>query len=223
MAASLRLVLFGAPGAGKGTQAQLLKEQLGVPHISSGDLFRHHLRQGTPLGVRAAQYINQGLLVPDEVTIDIVLERVLSVPGDDGFILDGFPRNLHQSEALERALAGQARGLDKVVYVNVPEEELLRRLGGRFTCRQCQAPYTITDTGRNADLTCSRCGGELSQRPDDNPAAVRTRIEVYQRETLPLLGFYRQRGLLVDIPGVGSIDDVNQRVLAALGWEAVPG
>lgn len=242
-------MLFGAPGAGKGTQAQLLKERLGVPHISSGDLFRHHLRQGTPLGLQAAQYINQGLLVPDAVTIDIILEKVMSVPAVDGFILDGFPRNLNQAEALEDALARQSWGLDKVIYINVPEPELVRRLGGRFTCRQCQAPHTIPDAeveaapspglegpspsseGRSAPSTslrtgfrpthspprCDKCGGELYQRDDDNPTAVRRRIEVYQRETMPLLDFYHERGLLVDIPGVGSIDSVNRRVLAVLG------
>jgi adenylate kinase len=220
---SLRLVLFGAPGAGKGTQAQLLKEQLGVPHISSGDLFRHHLRQRTPLGLQAEQYIQQGLLVPDAVTIDIILETVMVVPDDGGFILDGFPRNLNQAKALENALVRGPRGLDKVVYINVPEAELIRRLGGRYTCRQCQAPHTIlgeeesTASGQvHFPLQCDRCGGELYQRPDDAPAAVRTRIQVYQRETMPLLDFYQERGNLVDVPGVGSIDAVNQRVLAAL-------
>lgn len=212
-------MLFGAPGAGKGTQAQLLKEQLGVPHISSGDLFRHHLSGGTPLGRRAAQYMNQGVLVPDEVTIDIILEKVMSVPSEEGFILDGFPRNLRQAEALEEALAHQSRELDKVIYINVPEAELIRRLGGRFTCRQCQTPYNITGSQTEAAPRCEKCGGELYQRPDDNPAAVRTRIEVYQRETMPLLGFYRERGLLADVPGVGSIKAVNQRVLAVLGQE----
>jgi len=218
LAGSLRIVLFGGPGAGKGTQAQLLKEQLGVPHISSGDLFRHHLREGTPLGLQAAQYLNQGVLVPDEVTIDIILEKVMSMPVEEGFILDGFPRNLRQAEALEEALARQSRGLDKVIYINVPEAELTRRLGGRFTCRQCQAPYTISSPAEaGAKLRCDQCGGELYQRPDDNPTAVRTRIEVYQRETVPLLAFYRERGLLANVPGVGNIDAVNQRVLAALG------
>jgi adenylate kinase len=217
----LRLVLFGAPGAGKGTQAQLLNQQLGIPHISSGDLFRHHLRGGTPLGLRAAQYINQGVLVPDEVTIDIVLEKVMSVPREGGFILDGFPRNLNQAQALEEALAHQSLGLDKIIYINVPEAELTRRLGGRFTCRQCQAPHTITHPDTGATLRCQRCGGELYQRPDDNPVAVQTRIQVYQKETLPLLDFYQRRGLLVDIPGVGSIEAVNQRVLSALGQGAL--
>jgi adenylate kinase len=140
---SLRLVLFGPPGAGKGTQAQLLKQQLGVPHISSGDLFRYHRQEGTPLGHRVAQYMDQGLLVPDEVTIDIVLEKVLSLPVKEGFLLDGFPRNRNQAEALEKALGTRSRGLDRVVYTDVPEAELVRRLGGRFICRRCQAPHSI--------------------------------------------------------------------------------
>jgi adenylate kinase len=214
---SLRLVLFGPPGAGKGTQAQLLKERLGISHISSGDLFRYHLREGTDLGQRAAEYINQGLLVPDEVTIDIILDQVLALSDEDGFILDGFPRTTSQAVALQEALQGRSRELDKVVFINVPEEELVRRLGGRFTCPQCHAPYTLSVSGQDTDLKCERCGGQLYQRPDDRPEAVRQRIEVYQRETVPVLDFYRNRGLLADIHGVGSVECVNRRVLAALG------
>lgn len=214
---SLRLVLFGPPGAGKGTQAQLLKQQLGVPHISSGDLFRYHRQEGTPLGQRVAQYMDQGLLVPDQVTIDIVLEKVLALPKKEGFLLDGFPRNRNQAEALENALETRSRALDRVVYADVPEEELVRRLGGRFTCRRCHAPHTIADAGTAATLQCQHCGGELYQRADDAPAAVRRRIQVYRQETLPVLDFFRERGLLVEICGVGDIDAVNQRMLAALG------
>ncbi len=220
MAPRLRLVLFGPPGAGKGTQAQLLKQQLGVPHISSGDLFRYHRQEGTPLGHRVAQYMDQGLLVPDEVTIDIILEKVLSLPVKEGFLLDGFPRNRNQAEALEKALGARSRGLDRVVYTDVPEAELVRRLGGRFICRRCQAPHSIAAGA--ATLQCQHCGGELYQRADDAPAAVRQRIQVYQQETLPVLDFYRQQGLLVEISGVGGISEVNGRVLEALGWNPAP-
>jgi adenylate kinase len=209
-------VLFGPPGAGKGTQAQLLKERLGIPHIGSGDLFRYHLREGTDLGRRAAEYINQGLLVPDDVTIDIILDQVLALSDEDGFILDGFPRTTSQAAALQENLQNRSRELDKVVFINVPEEELVHRLGGRFTCQQCQAPYTISDADQETSLKCERCGGQLYQRPDDRPEAVRQRIEVYQRETVPVLDFYRKQGLLADICGVGSVECVNRRVLAAL-------
>jgi adenylate kinase len=210
-----RLVLFGPPGAGKGTQAQLLKDRLGAAHVSSGDLFRYHLRQGTELGQRVSQYINQGLLVPDEVTIDIILDKVLAFSPEEGFILDGFPRTTQQAQALEQALNRESRPLDKVVFINVPEEELLRRLGGRYICRNCQAPHTVP-SGQQPP-PCSNCGGELYQREDDQPQAVSRRIEVYQRETMPVLDFYRQRGLLADVAGVGSVECINRRVLTVLG------
>ena len=216
MADGKRIVLFGAPGAGKGTQARLLTEQLGVSHIGSGDLFRHNLQNETPLGLRAAEYMNQGLLVPDEVTIDMILERVLSLRKEEGFILDGFPRNYKQAEALDEALVRRSRNLDKVVFINVPEPELVRRLGQRYLCRQCQAPHTAVDHQLAANQRCEHCGGELYQRVDDEPEPVRRRVQVYQEETLPLLDLYRERGLLVDIPGMDTVEEVNKRVLAAL-------
>ena len=225
MAQALRLVLFGPPGAGKGTQAQLLKERLKVAHISSGELFRRHLQAQTPLGLKAAQFMNQGLLVPDEVTIDIILDMVLSINAEEGFILDGFPRSPKQAKALEEALERRSRGLDKVVHINVPEEDLIRRLGGRYCCKDCQAPHTIelsqSDNESEAapkeiSSRCSKCGGELYQRADDSPDAVRQRIEVYRTKTLPLLDFYRERGLLVDVPGSASIESVNLKVMTAL-------
>ena len=209
-------MLFGAPGAGKGTQCQMLTEQLGVSHIGSGDLFRHNLQNETPLGLRAAEYMNQGLLVPDEVTINMILERVLSLQKEEGFILDGFPRNYNQAEALEEALERRSRKLDKVVFIDVPEPELVRRLGQRYLCRQCQAPHTVVEPKAAADRRCRHCGGELSQRVDDGPEPVKRRVQVFQAETLPLLDYYRARGLLVDIPGMDTVEEVNNRVLAAL-------
>ena len=215
------MVLFGPPGAGKGTQAQLLTERLKISHISSGDLFRHHLQAETPLGLKAADYMNRGVLVPDELTIDIALEKVMSLSADEGFILDGFPRNRLQAQALEEALQARARGLDKVVYIDVPEDELLRRLEGRFVCRECQAPHSITvdetEGTTNRELICARCGGELYQRTDDRPEAVQKRIEVYKSETVPVLDFYRERNILADVPGVDTIEHISQRVMKALG------
>ncbi|MCH8892374.1 MAG: adenylate kinase [Chloroflexi bacterium] len=217
MAQGLRLVLFGPPGAGKGTQAQLLTDRLKVVHISSGDLFRHHVCQGTPLGLRAKEYMNRGELVPDEVTIDVILDKVQSIPAEDGFILDGFPRNTNQAEELEKKLAAGSRILDKVVHIDVSEPELLRRLGGRFVCRACQAPHAMAEGEDASAKKCGRCGGELYQRDDDAPASVKKRIDVYNKETMPVLGFYRERGVLVDISGDDTVDEVNKQVLAALG------
>jgi len=214
MAEGLRLVLFGPPGAGKGTQAQLLRGRLNVAHISSGDLFRHHLEQGTPLGLQAKEYMNKGELVPDEVTIDIILDKVMSIPENEGFILDGFPRNPMQASALEKKLIGESRDLDKVIHIKVSEPELLRRLGGRFICRACQAPHSIGEGEEGKK--CEQCGGELYQRDDDAPVAVKKRIEVYNEETTPVLGFYRERGVLVDISGDNTVDNVSQQVVAAL-------
>ena len=217
MAQGLRFVLFGPPGAGKGTQAQRLRDRLNVTHISSGDIFRHHLGKGTPLGLRAKEYMKKGELVPDDVTIDIILDEVMGVPEGDGFILDGFPRNTNQAQELEKVLAAESRDLDKVVHIDVSEPELLRRLGGRFICHACQMPNAIGEGEDGGTKRCSRCGGDLYQRDDDRPEAVKKRIEVYNEETMPVLGFYRERGVLVNIVGENTVDEVNKRVLAALG------
>ena len=216
MTKSLRLALFGPPGAGKGTQAQLLVERYELAHVSSGDIFRHNLRQGTPLGLRAQEFMNRGELVPDDVVIDIMLDQIMSIPAADGFILDGFPRNTRQAGELEAALAARARGLDHVLHIDVPEPELTRRLGGRYVCRECQAPYTIANDDAPNPPICRRCPGQLYQRADDRPEAVQKRISVYRDETAPLLDFYRQRGLLRDIPGQDTVAGVFQRITAAL-------
>ena len=214
MTQGLRLVLFGPPGAGKGTQAQMLRDRVHVTHISSGDLFRHHLGQGTPLGLRVKEYMNKGELVPDEVTIDIMLDNILEISRDSGFILDGFPRNPKQALELEKTLTSKSRDLDKVLHIEVSEPELLRRLGGRFVCRSCQAPHFVGEEHR--EKNCEQCGGELYQRDDDAPLAVQKRIEVYNLETTPVLKFYQERGLLVDIGGDDAVDEVNKKILAAL-------
>ena len=217
MPSPLRLALFGPPGAGKGTQAQLLKEQLGVEHISSGDLFRYHLRNETPLGQQVSGYVNQGLLVPDELTIGIILDRLLEMPPEEGFLLDGFPRNVQQAHALEETLEEKSRQLDKVVLISVDTQELLRRLAGRYTCRECQTPHTLPEGADAEQAACGSCGGELYQRDDDRPESVQNRLEVYENETFPVVDFYQQRGMVADVPGLGSIPEVNGRVLAALG------
>lgn len=211
---------MGPPGAGKGTQAQLLKEQLNVPLIGSGDLFRFHLREQTPLGQEASKYVNQGLLVPDEITIGIILDKVLGLSTQEGFLLDGFPRTTDQAVALEKTLAECSRGLDQVVFINVAESELLSRLSGRYTCGECQAPNTSSET-KGGEAACVNCGGKLYQRHDDRAEAIARRLRFYQVETFPLLDYYRQRGLLLEVPGVGSVEDVNQWVLSALDQSPV--
>jgi len=215
---NLRLVLFGPPGAGKGTQAHLLRDKLNLAHISSGDLFRNNLNNKTPLGLKAAEYMNQGQLVPDEVTIDIVLDKVLSLNSAEGFILDGFPRNRNQAEVLEKALTQRSRNIDKVVHIDVSQEELVRRLGGRYICRDCQAPHNINAMdSTQKDPKCEQCGGELYQREDDRSEAVQRRIQVYNDETVPVLDFYRERDLLLDVSGLNTVVNVYQDVLSGLG------
>ena len=210
------MVLFGPPGAGKGTQTRLLASHLEVQSISTGDLFRSNLERQTPLGLKASEYMNQGLLVPDEVTIDIVLEKLMSIPSDEGFILDGFPRNPSQATALDEALDRRSRPLDLVILIDVPEEELTKRLVGRLVCRNCQTPHTMVADGQQKGSTnkrCDHCGGELYQRHDDSPAVVNKRIEVYQSDTRPVLEFYRERGLLAEVGGAGTVEKVYNRVM----------
>ena len=160
--------------------------------------------------------MNQGLLVPDSVTIGVILDKVLSLPREEGFILDGFPRTTDQAEALEENLEQLSRNIDRVLFMNVPHEELMRRLSNRYVCCDCQAPNTVADPSSDVPARCEKCGGELCPRDDDRPEAVTQRIQVYQNETLPLLEFYRERNLLSDVPGVGSVQSVNRRLLEAL-------
>ena len=218
----IRLVLFGPPGAGKGTQAQLLKASLGIEHVSSGDLFRHHLSNGTDLGELARRYMNRGELVPDEVTIGMVIDRISEIAGAAGFMLDGFPRNTAQAQALETALRERGQRLDRVVHIQVEDSELIRRLSNRYVCRACQRPYARDAATGAPPENCGDCpdGGDIYQRDDDTEEAVANRLSVYHQETAPVLDFYRQRGLLADIPGERPIDAVHDAVLRIL--EAAP-
>ena len=210
------IILLGAPGAGKGTQAATLAEKLGAAHIATGDLFRQALEQGTELGMQAKSYMEKGMLVPDEITAQMVLDRISAPDCEAGIILDGFPRNLEQAEALDKALAGQERAIDKVVYIKVPEEELLKRLSGRWICRNCQAPYHAVDSPPKVAGKCDRCGGELYQRADDNAETIKNRLKVYSAQTAPLIDYYARAGKLLEVNGEGSVAEVSQRVVAAL-------
>jgi adenylate kinase len=204
------IIFLGAPGAGKGTQAAELARGQQLVHIATGDLFRQALEQGTELGMKAKSYMEKGVLVPDQITIQMVLERLSAPDCERGAILDGFPRNLEQAEALDKALAQQGKAIDKV-----SEEELLKRLSGRWICRQCQAPYHVTDSPPKVWGRCDRCGGELYQRPDDTEESVRKRLEVYFIETAPLIDYYAQRGKLLEVDGEGSVTEVGRRITTA--------
>ncbi len=210
------IILLGAPGAGKGTQAVMLAEKMKLVQVASGDLFRKALQQETALGKKAKAYMEKGQLVPDEITIQMVLERLAEPDVKNGAILDGFPRNIQQAEALDKALAPQSRAIDKVVYIKVSEAELLKRLGGRWICRQCQAPYHEVDSPPKVKGKCDRCGGELYQRADDKAETVKKRLEVYFKETSPLIEYFKKAGKLLEINGEGTTTEINQRILTAL-------
>lgn len=215
------IVFLGAPGAGKGTQAASVARELGLVRIASGDLFRQAAEQGTELGMQAKSYMEKGILVPDEITIQMVLERMSSPDCESGIILDGFPRNLAQAEALDKALTRQAQAIDKVLYIKVTEEELLRRLTGRWICRQCQTPYHTISSPPKVWGRCDKCGGELYQRADDTEETVKKRLKVYFAETAPLIDYYTRAGKLLQIDGEGKVEEVSQRIMAALRGEFV--
>lgn len=209
------MVLVGAPGSGKGTQAARLHDELGLPHIASGDLFRDNRQRQTELGKAADGYMQRGELVPDALTVSMIRERLARPDTAPGFILDGFPRNLDQARALDRMMAEMGRRLTGVLYIDVPDREILRRITGRLICRNCQAPYHREFSPPKTPGVCDRCGGELYQRGDDNAETVRTRLETFHRQTQPLIDFYRDRDLLVHIEGEGTPDEVAQRTRAA--------
>lgn len=215
------IIFLGAPGSGKGTQAAYVAQELNLVHIATGDLFRQAVEQGTELGMQVKSYMEKGVLGPDQLTIRMVLERISAPDCEPGVVFDGFPRNLKQAEALDKALVQQAKAIDKVVYIRVPEEELIRRLGGRWICRNCQTPYHAIDSPPKVWGRCDKCGGELYQRPDDTVEVVKKRLEVYFTQTAPLIDYYNQAGKLLEIDGKGRVDEVGDRIVAALQGESV--
>jgi adenylate kinase len=213
----MRLVLLGAPGAGKGTQAKKLIEKYGMPQISTGDLLRAAVAAGSPLGKEAKSYMDKGELVPDSVVLGMVEERLKQDDCKKGYILDGFPRNTAQAEALDKMLANLNMSLTAALSVDVPFEDLMKRLTGRRTCKSCGQMYNIYFKAPAKEGVCDKCSGELFQRDDDKEATIKKRLEVYSSQTEPLIGYYRNKGILKSVSGTGSIDEIFKKVTDTLG------
>ena len=209
------VVLLGAPGAGKGTQAPILASAIGGVHLSTGDMLRQAVREQTPLGQEAKSYMEQGLLVPDEIVLGMVMERLRRPDAQDAFVLDGFPRNVAQAEELDEALGGEGKRIDRALYIDVPREELVARLAGRWTCGSCGAIYHEASTPPTVPGVCDRCGGQLHQRADDRPEAVERRLRVYLAETLPLVDYYRSKDVLREVNGNQRPARVTEALLRA--------
>ncbi|MEV5979996.1 adenylate kinase [Streptomyces sp. NPDC052114] len=213
----MRIVLVGPPGAGKGTQAAFLAKNLSIPHISTGDLFRANISQGTELGKQAKAYMDAGNLVPDEVTIGMAKDRMAQQDAEAGFLLDGFPRNVSQAEALDEALKADGQKLDAVLDLEVPEDEVVKRIAGRRICRNDSSHvFHVTYSKPKQEGVCDVCGGELYQRGDDKEETVRKRLDVYHRETEPIIDHYKAQGLVVTISALGKVDEVTKRAMDAL-------
>ena len=212
----MRMVLFGAPGVGKGTQASLMEQRYGIAHISTGDSLREAITRGTDIGLAAKSYMDKGELVPDDVIIQIALERIEHAPSR-GFVLDGFPRTIPQAEALDKALDEVGKPVELVIDLAVPEETIVRRLSGRRICSKCGEPYHVETKKPKAEGICNLCGGELIGRDDDAPDAVRNRLRVYVEKTLPLVEYYRASGLLQRVDAAGSVEETFARVEKVLG------
>lgn len=205
----MRLLLVGPPGAGKGTQAQFLAAHYSIPHISTGDIFRANLKTGTPLGLQAKGFMDSGELVPDSVTNDMVADRLLQADAEQGFLLDGFPRNVAQAEVLRALLAQKATPLTAVLELSIDNTEIISRLSSRRTCKECGLPSVGTDT-------CPTCGGDVYQREDDKAEVITRRLEVYEEQTAPIVSFYRSEGLLITVSAIGGVEEITERAISAL-------
>ncbi|MBT3362303.1 MAG: adenylate kinase [Chloroflexi bacterium] len=209
-------ILLGAPGAGKGTLAAIISKEVDLAHIASGDLFREALSKGTDLGVEAKKYMDKGELVPDQITINMILDRIARPDCDKGLLLDGFPRTLEQAKALDEALAKNGENVTKALLIDVSTEEVVRRLGGRWICRDCQTPYHEVTMRPKVEGTCDKCGGQLYQRDDDKESTVRSRLEVYTKQTKPLIDYYGKIDKLAKVNGEGESEEVAKRLLAVV-------
>ena len=212
----MNIVIFGPPGAGKGTQAGLIVQRVDIPQVSTGDIFRRHLKEGTELGKKAKSYMESGALVPDELVFDIAKDRLLEDDCKDGALLDGFPRSLPQAVFLDRWLRSRDDRVHLVVNLQVPDEEVVKRMGGRRACLKCGATYHVSFNPPGSEGICDRCGHELVQRSDDLEATVRDRLTAYHEQTSPIVDHYHEQGVVADVDGVGSIDTIFEQVIAAI-------
>ena len=212
----MKIVMLGAPGAGKGTQAKRIAAQYGIPHISTGDIFRANIKNGTELGKKAKSFMDQGLLVPDELTVDLVIDRLGQDDCKKGYILDGFPRTIPQAEALDKALAGKGEKMDYAVDVDVPDENIISRMSGRRACTGCGATYHIVYNPSQKGDNCQVCGEALILRDDDKPETVQKRLSVYHEQTQPLIEYYQGKGILKTVDGTKNMDEVFEEILGIL-------
>ena len=210
------IIILGAPGAGKGTQTDILSQEMNLTHIASGDLFRQALEERTKVGLLAKSYMDKGELVPDEITIKMILERINQLDCTFGCLFDGFPRTLRQAKVLDKALKEQGKTIDKAIYIEVPNEELVKRLSGRWLCRTCQTPYHIINSPPKTPGKCDKCGGELYQRSDDREETVKERISVFFAQTVPILDYYEKQGKLIKVNGNLGMQGVAREIISAL-------
>ncbi|MCR5357163.1 MAG: adenylate kinase [Lachnospiraceae bacterium] len=213
----MKIIMLGAPGAGKGTQAKMLAEKYGIPHVSTGDIFRANIKEQTELGMEAKKYMDQGLLVPDELTVKILLDRVAKDDCKNGYVLDGFPRTIPQAEVLDKAVAELGESIDYAINVDVKDENIIRRMSGRRACLKCGATYHIEHIPPKQEGICDKCGSELVLRDDDKPETVEKRLKVYHEQTQPLIDFYSKKGILKEVDGAQDMKDVFNAIVAILG------
>ncbi len=212
----MKIIMLGAPGAGKGTQAKMIAEKYGVPHVSTGDIFRANIKNGTELGMEAKKYMDKGLLVPDELTVKILLDRVAQADCEKGYVLDGFPRTIPQAEVLDKALAELGETIDYAINVDVPDENIVKRMSGRRACLNCGATYHIEHVPPKKEGICDKCGKQLVLRDDDKPETVLNRLKVYPEQTQPLIDFYSAKGVLRTVDGTVDMQDVFSAIVDIL-------